>query len=757
MSVVVALAMLLSTIGVSFFFAPGSGPARSGITLSTGGDGPSDVAADNLVVGVPSAEQSASGCQEEPSCPEEQEQDVSAPTTITACKTATGFWERTTVYDWSVEKTILETEGVDVSEDGSYASAELATGETVTVQYRIVAERIVASENDVMGVRGYVRVTNTGLWPTENLEIVDRIQVSYGCGYEDVAVFKMDTSANPVLCPGESYCYPYEYEFDAVAGVCYLNTAEVSISNMEAVCGDDGVNTCASFSVPCRPTVSEVDENARVVEKLQCPEGFECVMDDEGPWMLTDSGTIIVNVDVTNVDAACGETFALRNVVVLYELDTCQRHCDSAVVELGYDCDEENSSTLVTVDKTTYGTWTRGVTYTWDVEKRAYPGSVVLDRGETATVIYTITVIRNEGMVADNVKVSGQIVVTNTGANPTSGLAVHDALYVTIDNVEYELMGESIDLSSNPVLSPGESFTVPYEIDITDALLDLLEVQSLPDTLTISFRNVATASITNYEGHEGAAHSVQDEVTDDLPSSPALTVIDEQAVLSDLFGELPDGFTVTNTTVGPWIFNDNNIASGRVATNWKVDIKNVDAECGSTFYITNRATITASDTGSYDYADALLTMETSECEECGGCTLTIGYWKNHDGSGPQVDEITPLITAAGDTIWLGTAGKADSVAITTSAQAVNYLDRQGDSSNGINRLYAQLLAAKLNVLNGACDDAVEDTIAAADLFLATHNADDWSSLSHVEQAQVNQWKNALDDYNNGRIGPGHCS
>ena len=92
-----------------------------------------------------------------------------------------------------------------------------------------------------------------------------------------------------------------------------------------------------------------------------------------------------------------------------------------------------------------------------------------------------------------------------------------------------------------------------------------------------------------------------------------------------------------------------------------------------------------------------------------------------------------------------------------AVEAKNYLDRQGNSSNGINRLYAQLLAAKLNILNGACDNAVEGTIAAADSFLAEHGSSDWASLCDEERHDVNEWKGILDCYNNGIIGPGHCA
>ncbi|KQM12772.1 hypothetical protein AOA80_00255 [Methanomassiliicoccales archaeon RumEn M1] len=117
--------------------------------------------------------------------------------------------------------------------------------------------------------------------------------------------------------------------------------------------------------------------------------------------------------------------------------------------------------------------------------------------------------------------------------------------------------------------------------------------------------------------------------------------------------------------------------------------------------------------------------------------------------------ITPLIQKAGGTIWLGTPGGAKSIAVTTAAEASDIISNAG-GANGFNQLYAQMLASKLNVLNGACDNAIEETMAAADAFLATHNADDWDGLSAAEKQQIEDWKDDFDDYNNGLIGPGHC-
>jgi hypothetical protein len=67
------------------------------------------------------------------------------------------------------------------------------------------------------------------------------------------------------------------------------------------------------------------------------------------------------------------------------------------------------------------------------------------------------------------------------------------------------------------------------------------------------------------------------------------------------------------------------------------------------------------------------------------------------------------------------------------------------------------LAAKLNIANGAEPSAVSNTIAAADAFLAQNNASNWNRLTPQQRAFVNQLQTILDNYNNGFIGPGHCS
>jgi hypothetical protein len=136
-----------------------------------------------------------------------------------------------------------------------------------------------------------------------------------------------------------------------------------------------------------------------------------------------------------------------------------------------------------------------------------------------------------------------------------------------------------------------------------------------------------------------------------------------------------------------------------------------------------------------------------------GCTLTIGFWKNHAGFGPQPDLVTQYLP-----IWLGDEGGSESIEVTDAQMAVDILSMHvyGHPRNGITKLYAQLLGAKLNIANGADDSAIDDIIADADEFLADYSWTDWNSLVKNTQKIILGWQEALDEYNNGDIGPGHC-
>lgn len=218
-------------------------------------------------------------------------------------------------------------------------------------------------------------------------------------------------------------------------------------------------------------------------------------------------------------------------------------------------------------------------------------------------------------------------------------------------------------------------------------------------------------------------------------------------LLATMLTDANGNYLFTDLPAGDYHVKFSDIPAGYVFTGQ--DMGANDATDSDANTLTGDAICTTLDAGETD-----LTWDAGiYAPPMGGCSHTIGYWKTHAGFGPQADVVTQHLP-----IWLGTAGGAKSYQVTNATMAVRFLSQNyyGTSSNGITKLYAQLLGAKLSIADGADGGAVAAAIASADAFLATHNYLDWTSLSNAQKAMVNGWKDTLDQYNNGLIGPGHC-
>lgn len=178
-----------------------------------------------------------------------------------------------------------------------------------------------------------------------------------------------------------------------------------------------------------------------------------------------------------------------------------------------------------------------------------------------------------------------------------------------------------------------------------------------------------------------------------------------------------------------------------------ITITNINAENEYTWSVVNNA-----------YIDGLLScsapfgLSTEGCTPPPtGCTRTIGFWKTHAGfHGRNADVVTQYLP-----IYLGTESGTKTVVVTSAAQAVQILSMKINgvvsASNGIVKLYAQLLAAKLNIDAGANGDCIADVIANADAFLAMKDYTDWAGLSKADRQYVLQMMSILDQYNNGLL------
>jgi hypothetical protein len=117
------------------------------------------------------------------------------------------------------------------------------------------------------------------------------------------------------------------------------------------------------------------------------------------------------------------------------------------------------------------------------------------------------------------------------------------------------------------------------------------------------------------------------------------------------------------------------------------------------------------------------------------CTFTQGYWKNHPNAWPV------------STLTLGT--------VTYNKNQLLAILGQPSQGNGLTILAHQLIAAKLNVAQGATLPA-GDLIGQADALIGGLVCTPVGN-GFLDPATVNDVSNALDDYNNGRSGVTHCS
>jgi hypothetical protein len=366
-------------------------------------------------------------------------------------------------------------------------------------------------------------------------------------------------------------------------------------------------------------------------------------------------------------------------------------------------------------------------TYHWTIEKTGSESSLILALEQTFVVYYDVVVdLDDPAFTDDDFAVDGVIGIRNP--------APIDA---TLNDITDGISGfgpAEVDCGVEfPYTLPaGTGMSCSYHAD-------------LPDKTTRT--NTATVELQNYDYDSDEIGTESGETyfsgTANVNFGAAtVTQIDECIDVNDSYegflgtvcagDELPVTFTYTRT-IGPY------------------------DRCGE-YLVENTADFETNDTATT--GDDIWTVEVSvPCPD--GCTLTLGYWKNHAGFGPQDDMVTDLLPR-----YLGTHAFGfpigDSIKVDSAAEAVQYLAFYGsnnifNASNGINKLYAQLLAAKLNIASGADGSAISATIFAADLYLTTHDSWDWSTLNKPQKSQVLNWMVALDRFNNGLTGPGHCS
>jgi hypothetical protein len=126
-----------------------------------------------------------------------------------------------------------------------------------------------------------------------------------------------------------------------------------------------------------------------------------------------------------------------------------------------------------------------------------------------------------------------------------------------------------------------------------------------------------------------------------------------------------------------------------------------------------------------------------------GCTLTQGYWKNHEENWPAPYSATAPWMQAGNLV--------------TNTTWDGLMETSSKGGNSYIQLAHQWIAASLNKASGASVPAgVQTTLNLSGAWLLA-NTPVAGALPVIKDAQATAWAGTLDDYNNGLTGPGHCT
>src|SRR5437763_687645 len=155
--------------------------------------------------------------------------------------------------------------------------------------------------------------------------------------------------------------------------------------------------------------------------------------------------------------------------------------------------------------------------------------------------------------------------------------------------------------------------------------------------------------------------------------------------------------------------------------------------CDTAYVFRCRANETPScDTSQWSNTIACATLP---CNPGQNCTYTQGYWKNNP-------DVWPL-----QSLTLG--------AVSYDASELLQILNRPAQGNGLVILAHQLIAAKLNIANGADPTAVQQSVIDADNVIGGLIVPP-IGYGYLAPGQTSTLTETLTEYNEGTIGPGHC-
>jgi len=566
---------------------------------------------------------------------------------ITVSKTAITYWERT--FGWTITKSVVA------------AQLNPFINDQIQVKYTISVTKWV--DTDFFKVSGTITIVNNNPAKSAVVYVVDMI-------YDGTTVVGSQDLGSHTIAPGATLTLNYEITFAATPGKEYTNKAHVQLNNYHwdylgaAIDGPIGTTEFVGMKAftYTEPDM-KVNDSVLVTDVQVVPAGLSLISSNypSGGW-------------TTSVDA----TFTINKVVKAVQLGMWDLK-DEAFAKGDTMTWKSGEKTLtfnvydVTVSKTAEPWWKR--TFDWTIEKSATPTELILYKGGTGTVTYTVTITKI--VAEDQYKVFGTITIVNN--NPEKYAVVH-----VIDKIhapDGSVVGFQ-DLGTHTI-APLGTLKLDYEIFFTP-------------TTGVEYKNVAHVDLENnlwkLDGTHSWLYNTEFTGSATFTFTEPTVLVDDSATVTEEETVPPEfSATVDWGTAGPppWTVTDSTTIV------FKKTITDVSATPCVWYELPDTVKLTESDTGAMRQASALVKLHVPIAH-------TVGYWKNHPEAWKVISPNDPFP-------W--TTGK---VAGYTYMQILQTTP-DGDASI---ILAQQYIAAKLNYYAYGVPPSIATAISNAEAFFA---------------------------------------
>lgn len=577
---------------------------------------------------------------------------------------------------------------------------DLFTGDDGTSEYTVSVDKVDSTDSD-WAVAGTITVENVGSFAVNLSDVTDEVNGSLTATVD----CSVDTDFQSA---GGSF--PYELGAGETLTCDYdrsLSSGDAGTNVATAHIVDNGTFSSDAVSFDFTdPVVTEVNSSINVTDTNGQSWG---PVSDDASWNYEKSFTC---------DADEGQHDNTAEITETGQTD------DASVTVNCYDL-------TVTKDANTSLTRTWDWTIDKDIDESVFLEGTYDAGTNTATVAEGQSLLVEWDVELDATStdsewaVDGDITIENNHPSRAATLT-------GVSDVVSPSIAASVTCTESSVAAGG-SITCSYSAD-------------LPDATTRT--NTATATLQNQSfdktgsGTNSGTTDFSGQATVDF-SGADVTMVDECVDVDDLLEQ--SGAEVGSQDLGTYC------ADQPLPKTFDVQFTfggtdGIPLVCGDNMF-DNTASFVTNDTQTTGSATSSINIFV-ECVE--GCTLTQGYWKTHNesfrGGAPADDTWLELSNAENTTFYL-------------SGQSWFEVFWTAPKGNVYYNLAHQYMAAYLNSLGASVPPEVQEAMDGAVDFFENNTPGDAKSLrgNNPLRHQLLDWAATLADYNEGEIGPGHCT